>query len=137
MKKNIFNKYMFYCVLLTIVGFGIIFGIQNIYPFGKHTITMLDFDGGYIPVYYKLWDVLHFKSPLFFDWNLGAGLNSFGSLIGNGLISPICWIIAIFPRNSIPYTISYIYLAKMVLTSVLTYVAISKILPKTKKHKQI
>ena len=75
MKKIKFNKYLFYCILFTILGFGVLFRIQNIFPFGKEIITFMDFDSGYIPVYYKLWDVLHFNSPLFFDWNLGAGLN--------------------------------------------------------------
>ncbi len=133
MKKIKFNKYLFYCILFTILGFGVLFRIKNIYPFGNQIISFMDFDSGYIPVYYKLWDVLHFNSPLFFDWNLGAGLNSFGSFIGNGFFSPLCWIIGIFPRNTIPYTMSYIYLIKMIFVSVMTYIGIKKILPKTKE----
>lgn len=133
MKKIKFNKYLFYCILFTILGFGVLFRIQNIFPFGKEIITFMDFDSGYIPVYYKLWDVLHFNSPLFFDWNLGAGLNSFGSFIGNGFFSPLCWIIGIFPRNTIPYTMSFVYLIKMIFVSIMTYIGIKKILPKTKE----
>ena len=133
MKKRFFNKYLLLCVLFTILGFGIIFYIHGLYPFGDKSINMLDFDSGYIPAYYKLWDVLHFKSPLFYDWNLGAGLNSFGSLIGNGFISPLCWIIGLFPRHTIPYTIAYVYFAKMIFTSIMTYIAIKLMLPKTKE----
>ena len=131
MKKFKFDKYLLICILATIVGYGLIFFVNNIYPFGTKIISLIDFDNGYIPVYYKLWDVLHFKNTPFFDWNLGSGLNSFGSLIGNGFISPLCWIIALFKRSSIPYTISYVYLLKMVFISIMAYIAIGKIFPKT------
>lgn len=131
MKKIKFDKYLFICIILTIVGYGILFYVNNIYPFGTKIINLLDFDGGYIPAYYKLWDVLHFESTALFDWNLGSGLNAFGSLIGNGFISPLCWIIALFSRSSIPYTISYVYLLKIVFISLMTYIAIGKIFPKT------
>ena len=69
MKRTFFNKYLLLCVAFTIIGFGVLFAIHNLYPFGSKSINMLDFDSGYIPAYYKLWDVLHNQSPLFFDWN--------------------------------------------------------------------
>ena len=130
------KKYLIYCILLTICGFGLLFMASGIYPFGSNQLNLVDFDSGYIPVYYKLWDILHFKTSALWDWNLGAGLNAFGSMIGNGFISPLCWIIGIFTRSSIPYTISYVYLVKMVFVSIVSYFAIGKILPNTKeKHK--
>ena len=132
MKKCKFDKYLLLTIIFTIIGFGIIFAISNIYPFGSDIIGLVDFDSGYIPVYYKLWDVLHFKTTALFDWNLGGGLNAFGSLIGNGFISPLCWIIALFPRSSIPYTLSYVFLIKLVFISLMTYIAIGKIMTNTK-----
>ena len=135
MKK--IDKNIFIIVILTIIGFGILFGAYGIFPFGTSTINIIDFDGGYIPVYYKLWDVLHFESPLLFDWNLGTGLNSLGSLIGNGMISPLCWIIGLFPRDSIPYSISFVYLSKMIFMSIVVYYAIGKIYPKTKSKYKV
>ena len=137
MKRTFFNKYLLLCVIFTFIGFGVLFAIHGLYPFGSKSINMLDFDSGYIPAYYKLWDVLHFQSPLFFDWNLGTGLNSFGSLIGNGFISPLCWIIGLFPRHTIPYTIAYVYFAKMIFTSMMMYLAITLMLPKTKEKNKI
>ena len=131
MKKIKFDKYLLLCIITTIIGFSIIFACSGVYPFGNRMINLVDFDDGYIPVYYKLWDVLHFKSTALFDWNLGSGLNAFGSLIGNGFISPLCWIIALFNRSSIPFTISYVYLLKIVFISTMTYIAIGKIFPKT------
>lgn len=138
MKKRSFDIYFLLSILFTIIVYGFIFWKNDIYPFGKSTITLLDFDSGYIPVYYKLWDVLHLKSSAFFDWNLGAGLNSFGSLIGNGFISPLCWVIGLFKRSSIPYTISYVYLLKIIFISIMTYIGISKTFPKSEgKYKMM
>ena len=85
---------------------------NKIYPFGKNIFAVQDFDHAYIPVYYKLWDVLHGHSSILFDWNLGVGLNCFGSLIGNSLLSPTSWIIAIFKRSFIPYAMSFIIIIK-------------------------
>ena len=137
MKKIKINKYLCLTIILTILGFAVLFFVNNIYPFGKDQMSLIDFDSGYIPAYYKLWDVLHLKSTLFWDWNLGSGLNALGSLIGNGFISPLCWIIGLFPRSSIPYTISYVYLAKMILVSIISYYAISKVLPSTKEKYKV
>ncbi len=130
-KKIKIDKYMLILIFATIVGFGILFRLYNVYPFGSEAINLIDFDAGYVPAYYKLWDVLHFQSTMWFDWNLGLGLNGFGTLLNNGMISPLCWIIAIFPRDSIPYTISYIYLIKMIFISIIAYIVIGKIFPKT------
>ena len=80
-KKFKIDKYLIYIIILTILGFGVIFRISDIFPFGTKPVNLIDFDSGYVPVYYKLWDVLHGQSTLWFDWNLGLGLNGFGSII--------------------------------------------------------
>lgn len=136
MKKK---KYYIYLVviILTIVGFASLFFINNVYPFGTRQLSLIDFDTGYIPVYYKLWDVLHLKSSPFVDWNIATGYNIFGSLISNGLISPLSWIIALFPRKTIPFTISYVYLLKMIFVSIMTLIAIRKMFPKAKEKYQV
>ena len=130
-KKFKIDKYLVYMIICTILGFGVLFRLYNIFPFGTKPINLIDFDAGYVPAYYKLWDVLHLQSTMWFDWNLGTGLNGFGSLISNGMVSPLCWIIGVFPRSSIPYSMSFIYLIKMIFISVMTYIAIGKIFPKT------
>ncbi len=129
MKK--IDKNLLLVILGTIFGLSILMGLYNIFPFGNNIFSIIDFDSGYIPVYYKLWDVLHFQSSPLFDWNLGTGLNTLASLIGNGFISPLCWLIAIFPRDTIPYTISFVFILKLIFTSVMAYIGIGKIFPKT------
>ena len=81
------NKGILISILLTVIIISIIFLFQGIYPFGNKIFGLADFDHAYIPVYYKLWDILHGKGTFLFDWNLGSGLNCFGSLVMNSLRS--------------------------------------------------
>ena len=63
MKKQlkIFKEKTFWLtILLTIIIFCLAISSQHIYPFGNKIFGYIDFDSGYIPVYYKLWDLLHF-----------------------------------------------------------------------------
>lgn len=124
------NKYLIFTILITILMICIVFISNGVYPFGSNIFSCGDFDHAYIPVYYKLWDVFHGVSSMFFDWNLGVGLNCFGSLIGNSLISPTSWIIGIFNREYIPYAMSFIIIIKLIEVSVITYIAIDKLFSK-------
>lgn len=130
--KNFFkkNKFLFLTLFFTCVILGIVFGVRGIYPFGDTPFHIYDFDSAYVPVYYKLWDLLHGTGSLLFDWNLGAGLNCYGSLIANSLWTPTSLVIAFFPRSFIPYAMSFILLFKLLAVSFCTYIAFDKIFPK-------
>ena len=106
------NKTLGITILLAISIIAILFTLKGIYPFGKNTVNIIDFDSAYIPVYYKLWDLLHGKGSVLFDWNLGTGLNCYGSLIMNALISPFSLIIGLFSRDNISYGISFVLILK-------------------------
>ena len=125
------NRYLFLTLGLTLIVMGVIFTCRGIYPFGEDPFVVYDFDSGYVPVYYKLWDVLHGVGTVLFDWNLGAGLNSYGSLISNSLIMPSSLIIGMFARNFVPYAMSFVMIAKMLVVALCTYIAFSKLFPKT------
>lgn len=126
------HRYLWLTILLTLVITGIIFLLKRIYPFGKSPFSLYDFDHAYVPVYYKLWDLLHGTGGFLFDWNLGAGLNVFGSLVSNSIISPSSLIIGLFKRSYIPYAMSFVVIAKIITVSICAYIAISKLFPKVK-----
>lgn len=130
--KNFFKKYkyLWLSLLLTIVLIGIIFGIKGIYPFGDNPFNIYDFDHAYVPVYYKLWDLLHGGGSALFDWNLGAGLHSFGSLVSNSLWMPSSLMIGLFSRSFIPYAMSYVLIFKLLTVTICTYIALSRMFPK-------
>ena len=108
------NKGILISILLTVIIISIIFLFQGIYPFGNKIFGLADFDHAYIPVYYKLWDILHGKGTFLFDWNLGSGLNCFGSLVMNSLLLPSSLVIGLFPRDMIPSAMSFIVILKLI-----------------------
>ena len=91
------HKYLWLSLLLTLILIGIIFAFKGIYPFGKEIFNIGNFDYNYVPIYYKLWDLLHGFSSLLVDWNLGV--QTIYSLISNSLWSPTSLIIGLFNRN--------------------------------------
>lgn len=123
------NKGILISSMLTVVIICIIFAQKGIFPFGESTFGMIDFDHAYTPVYYKLWDILHGNTTALFDWNLGAGLNSFGSLIMNSLIFPTSLIIGLFPRNMIPEAMTFIIILKFIEMTIFSYIALNKLFP--------
>ena len=126
-KKNI---WLWISILTTIAILGIVFACSSIYPFGKNIFNLLDFNDGYVPVYYKLWDILHGEGSILFDWNLGAGLNCFGSLVMNSLMFPSSLLIFLFHRSMIPYATSYILLFKLVTIVIIFYLVVDRLFPK-------
>ena len=120
-KESLKDKWFWLSGIIAMILLAISLGMHNIFPLGKNAFTMIDFDSGYVPVYYKLWDLLHGKGDLFIDWNLGSGLNVFSSLITNSIFFPSSLIIGIFKRNFIPYAMSFIIMLKLFKVALCAY----------------
>ncbi len=131
------NKYLWITLFISLLLIGIVFGIKGIYPFGSIQFNIYDFDHAYVPVYYKLWDLLHGSGQFLFDWNLGTGLHVFGSLVSNSLWMPSSLIIGLFSRSFVPYAMSYVVIFKLLTVVVCTYIALSKIFPKIKEEYKV
>ena len=102
------NLHYFIPPVIVIIIFGIIMAIKGIYPFGPNVAATLDFDANYVPAYYKLYDILHGTSNIFYDINYGGGLGTYSSLVMNALFSPISWLIFFSSRSNIPNFMSFI-----------------------------
>ncbi len=120
-KEIIKDKWFWLSSVICVLVLCFAFATQKIYPFGKNTFSMIDFDSGYVPVYYKLWDLLHGKGSIFVDWNLGSGLNVFSSIITNSPFFPSSLIIGLFKRNFIPYAMSFVMMLKFVKVALCAY----------------
>lgn len=127
MKKN---KGLIISIALSILFIVLLFATKGLYPFGKNVYNVIDFDQAYTPVYYKFWDIVHGNGSLFFDWNLGGGLNSFNSILMNGLEVPTSWIILLFPRDLIPYGMNIVLILKILTMTLCSYIAIDKLFNK-------
>lgn len=100
--------------------------VKGVYPFGEKSIGYIDYDEQLVPFYTNLWDILHGKANLFVDWNLGGGGSIITSFVINGFLSPLAWMIAIFPRSGVIYAIAFLVIIKFSLMSLTAYICFKK-----------
>jgi len=132
MKENIKSKLHYLIApLLVVITFVIIMIMKGVHPFGSNLVATLNMDDVYIPAYYKLYDILHGNASIFYDYNLGGGTNILGTLISNGLLSPISWLVYFVSRSYIPFFMSFIVLLKLILISITSYYSFGRIFKNT------
>lgn len=131
MKEKIKSKIEYFIApLLVLIIFLILLMCKKIYPFGENLIGSINIDDIFIPIYYKMYDILHGSSNFFFDFNIGGGIDLTSILLSAGMFNPINWIIYIVPRSFIPYMLSYLIILKLVIVSFITYYSLRKIFKK-------
>lgn len=122
--------------LPALIALGIFFFamvIKGIYPFGGKHIGYIDYDDGLVPSYTYLWDVLHGNANLFVDWNLGGGGSFVTSAVINSFLSPISWLIAIFPREGVMFGVAFLVVIKLMLMATTAYICFKKYFPRVSK----
>ena len=124
------HKWLLISLVITLAILSVIFALKGQYPFGRNVFSNVDFDPAYVPMYYKLWDVMHGIGSIFIDWNLGAGLNTYGAFVMNGMIYPTSLLIGLFNRDFIPYAMNIILMIKILNMNIFAYIAIDKLFPK-------
>ena len=131
-KKQKWLKVLEYSLPALISIFVYVFAMlcKGISPFGKESICYIDCSDGLIPAYTGLWDWLHGRSSFMVSFNLGAGGSLFSSFVLNGFLSPLSWIIGIFPRESIIYGISLLFIVRFALMATTAYFCFKKFFPK-------
>ena len=131
--KNWFikNRDYFYPGVITFVVMFIAFIVKGVFPFGNAYSAMVDYVAGLVPSYSYLWDFLHGKASVFFVETLGNGANIYASSILNTFLSPVSWVVGLFPRSSIHYVITYIIVIKMMLMATTSYIMFKKWFNKT------
>lgn len=102
---------------------------KGISPFGENSICYIDCSDGLIPAYTGLWDFLHGNSSFMVSFNLGAGGSLFSSFVTNGFLSPISWLIGIFPREKIIFGISLLIVVRFALMATTAYICFKKFFP--------
>ena len=137
-KKNIvinWSKVLEYSlpaiISIAIILFAMI--VKGIAPFGTNSIGYIDFNDGLVPAYTQLWDLFHGNGNIFVDWDLGAGGSVITSFVINSFLSPISWLIAIFPREQIIYGISLLVIIKFALMATTSYICFKKFFPNVNK----
>ena len=118
------KKYIKYLMpsIITLTILSVIFYVNNLYPFGIHSIVKVDADYQYIPVLYKIYDLLHGHGSIFYS-DIGFGNNIFISLIIQGsLFSPVNLLLYFTSRSNIINYYNIIIIVKLCLISLTCYI---------------
>lgn len=98
--------------LIAGVGLLIIYIIKGIYPFGSRNISYYDMAQGFVPLYYRTYDILHGTKDLFWEWQSGLGVYTVDT-VGNYVLSPFNLFFLFVKRNQILESMSIFLLIKI------------------------
>lgn len=115
--------------LITLAVLLVIFIFKGIWPFGANRIDYFDNMQQVAPLYTHLWDWMHGKASLWFDWYTGLGTNVSMSISAFSMLSPFNLVLYLIPRNLILEGISILTVLKMVFMAVAMYAYLNKKFP--------
>lgn len=126
--KSLLKKIRPYAVPGIITGLVmiVILILKGIWPFGSSRIDYFDNMQQVAPLYAHLWDFMHGKASIWFDWYTGLGTNVSMSISAFSMITPFNLLLYFVPRSYILESISIITLVKMIFMSVAMYALINK-----------
>ena len=117
MKDMINGKPVFiFAFLVPLVIMVAIYALRGIYPFGEECYLRSDMYHQYCPFFAELWDKIREGGSLEYTWDIGLGSN-FIAIYGYYLSSPINWLIALFPQDSMIELMNIIILLKTAFAS--------------------
>src|SRR5574344_2066493 len=131
LKEKRTKKVMTYIIpgLITMVVMLVIIICKGIWSFGTNSIDYFDNMQQVAPLYAHLWDWMHGKASIWFDWYTGFGTNVSMSISAFSMLSPSNLLLYLVPRNLILESISILTVVKMVFMSVSMYVLLNKRFP--------
>ena len=111
------KKWMPYLVTAGIILgiFVVLFCVKGIYPFGENSLIWGDMHDQLTAFYYHLYDTFYGDSSIFINFSTSGGINFFG-IFAYYLLSPLSFLILLFPREHIYQAISIIIVLKIVLS---------------------
>ena len=126
--KSLFQRVKLYAIpgLITCAVIVFIYVFKGIWPFGANRIAYFDNMQQVAPLYAHLWDWMHGKASLWFDWYTGFGTNVSMSISAFSMLSPFNLLLYLFPRTLILESISILTLVKMIFMAVAMYAYINK-----------
>ena len=126
--KSLFQRVKLYAIpgLITCAVIVFIYVFKGIWPFGANRIDYFDNMQQVAPLYAHLWDWMHGKASLWFDWYTGFGTNVSMSISAFSMLSPFNLLLYLFPRTLILESISILTLEKMIFMAVAMYAYINK-----------
>ena len=111
--------------LITFAIFTLILIFKGIWPFGSNRIDYFDNMQQVAPLYSHLWDWMHGKASLWFDWYTGLGTNVSMSVSAFSMLSPFNLFFYLIPRDYILESISILTGIKMMTMAITMFAFIN------------
>ena len=107
--------------LITLITLLVVFLLKGIWPLGQNRIDFFDNMQQVAPLYAHLWDFMHGKASIWFDWYTGYGTNVSMSISAFSMLSPFNILLYFCPRDYILEFISILTLVKLTFASIAMY----------------
>ena len=115
--KVLYDYSYVFSAIAVFVLIAVLFSKNNIYPFGKLSISWCDGDQQFIPLLCGFKDVLDGKSGFFFSNGNAGGMNFYGVYFFN-LSSPFTYLIAFYQKNQMAQAFNVIVMLKLITSAV-------------------
>lgn len=112
-KLSSFKLYLYTAAAISAV-FLVFCGIRGVMPFGDRLLGSGDFVAQSIPILHQVWDFLHGKGGLYYNWNIGLGSNYAGTLSHYSLVSPFSLFFLLIPRSAMQASMIWYTLIKLI-----------------------
>lgn len=117
MKKGKQDKKLYIITaLLVFIIFLFIFISKGIFPFGKNSLIWGDMHDQITAFYYHFYDAFYGDTSLLVDFTTSGGVNFFG-ILTYYILSPITFLLLLFPRENIYLAVSIVVALKILVSS--------------------
>lgn len=113
-KRKFDHPYLMTSIIILTV-FIILFLAKGIYPFGTNSLIWGDMHDQVTAFYYHFYDAFHGDTSLLINFSTSGSINFFG-ILAYYLLSPISFLILLFPRENIYQAISVLIAFKVLLS---------------------
>lgn len=105
------KKYLALCFAVPVFLLFLIYLFMGVYPFGKNSVLVLDLNGQYVYYFEALRDILTGHGSLIYSFRRALG-GEFMGIFAYYLASPLNFIVALFPKDSITEALYTLILLK-------------------------
>ena len=113
MKKK---KAYIYTSLIVVAIFLVLFITKGIFPFGKNSLIWGDMHDQITAFYYHFYDSIIGNSSLLVNFSTSGGINFIG-VLAYYILSPVSFVLLLFPREDIYLAVSILIAIKVLLCS--------------------
>ena len=112
---NARHNYIYFWIFLVItIAFAVVWGVNKIYPFGKHSLIIVDGVHQYIPFFSEYYEKIRNGESLLYSFHVGMG-NNFLSLLTYYLAAPLNLLVLLFPKEKLYFSMSLLVYLKILL----------------------